>query len=122
MCLTLRAAPDNSKPYNKSCIRWKTAEQSRHYHPDGSFTRTGFQSPYRNTKVNMRGWNKAHVIDDQTGFHVFITRDDARNEAKQWRNTVILKIKVDGFLNSGIFVGAGGALRSETWRRYRVIK
>lgn len=116
MCLELRR--ESNKPYNKSKFRWKVIEKFRHenYHAD--------YQVYQGSQYNPRGqWNEA-LGDPEAreffGFHVFVTKKDARAERRFLKafHTAVVKVQVDGFLASGIFDGR----RSETWRRMKILR
>lgn len=117
MCLDLRHK--SFEPYNQSKFRWKIVAKFKDekYHEDYQL--------YRGNRYNPRGqWNEAQGNESNRetfGFHVYVTRKDARSEADSMRKCGILrvvKVEVEGFLASGHFDG----IRAETWRRMKILE
>lgn len=112
MCLVLRK--DSTVPYNKSKFRWKLinfCSQTKNY-----------IAYYRYDTYKKKGWNVARLNGHLTeeGFHVFMTRQIARDYAKLYRydHLVAKKVQVSGFRRSGTF----GNIPSETWTKMKFVK
>jgi hypothetical protein len=115
MCLRLRTENSN-KPYNESKIRWKVAERA-----NGNLV-----APYAYTIYDKTQWMVAKNNSDKfwdffrhtdIGFHVFVTRKDARNFRTALNSGTVIRVEVDGLVASGYF----GDRRSETWNRMRIL-
>lgn len=116
MCLSI---DDNQKkPWNSNKFRWKVYIRCKH----------GLVSPFQNTLLE-KGWNTAtlnnlsvgQIMGEVYGFHVFVSRKDARAYAKRYTQmfhspVVVQKIAVRGHLKSGYFRN----LRSETWKQIKL--
>jgi hypothetical protein len=116
MCLEPRKE-NSDKPYNESKFRWKIA--SRYIDKLISSYR-GYI--YKNNQwMIAKGNPNGSLSSRDIGFHVFITRDDARNykKSRSWMDEcVVIKVEVREFNTSGHFKG----YRSETWKKMKVLK
>ncbi len=122
MCLLIRNLRQNpAKPFNSSNFRWRIFQK----------TDSGEYKPvfyYYDFKKNV--WNKDDNTENSVqlinyGFHVFITRKDARKYKKTLDfslfNYVIRKVKVRGFLRAG-FNSDDENIRNETWKYLKIIE
>lgn len=112
MCLTLR---NNYKtPYNVSRFRWKII----FLRTDGQYT-----APFMNWVYAARGkYNTAIGKNEVTrfGFHVFLTRAEARRSKQTFKfygRYPIKRVIVKGFLASGTYFNG----RSETWKQMKFL-
>lgn len=113
MCLNLR--DQSYSPYNSRKIRWKIARISNGW----------YAAPYR-AMLYKRGVNivperrEVYWDREHQGFHVFLSRADARKFKKKAFNSKdysVIKVKVGDFLASGEFCG----FRSETWNEMTIL-
>ncbi len=106
------------KPYNKSNIRWKVVFKNR----DGNF-----EGPFRIFNYDKTKYNTClydGVMDySQYGFHVCVTRKDARRLAKYLGVgfNIVKKIRVKNFIRSGMFLCGPLSINSETWKQFKFI-
>lgn len=118
MCLKLRVEKDI--PYNKLQTRWKFVRIS---------SNNTWRGPYLYTEYSKNKWNVSQSLYPHTpldtidGFHVFVTRADARKFlhdclSRKSGEFHLKKVKVSGFKKSGTFCDC----RSETWYKMRFIK
>lgn len=122
MCIT-NAKTD--KPYNDFTIRWKVMFKSRNI-PNwytsmaaGTIWRVGVEQQSTDSS-NLRANSDADI-----GFHVFVTREDARWYRKSQINCdlyipVIVKMKVRQFIARGF--ANYSSTRCETWKYATVIE
>lgn len=118
MCLILRN--ENKKPWNNSKVRWKIFEK---------FDST-LCSPYYIYYYYKNYWNvdKKTIyvgmnIDHNFGFHVCVTRKEARKMKKHSfasKIYVIKKVLVDDFIASG-YNSNIQTQRDETWSKLKII-
>ncbi len=107
------------KPYNKSNIRWKVVFKNGDGH---------FQAPFRLFHYNKTTYNTClydGVMDySQYGFHVCVTRKDARRLATHLGAgfNIVKKVRAKDFIRSGMFQYGQLFIRSETWKQFKFIK
>jgi hypothetical protein len=130
MCLTLRSA-NSDKPYNSKKVRWKIVLKYK----NGYFYRPAFAIA---EKYELNKWmvaNHNNTFGSKSdlhdiGFHVFVTREDAREFKDKYLFTTqssypIMRVEVDEFIASGRFnvtFSVSPGVRSETWKKMRIVK
>ncbi len=117
MCLTLRDRSLENTPYNDKTVRWKVVMQSK----NGSFSAPYVGDEYNKSAYCWNLYRETGFGAEYNGFHVFVTRQEARNHVKKYGavdGLIIKKIKVDGFLKSGQY----NEYRSETWKKFKFLK
>lgn len=124
MCLNLR--DDCNKPYNGSKIRWKLVRTTNLWSSDvmnASLYGLYQHCAYWHSKDK---WNVSEPADyyeespTVDGFHVFVTRADARRFLKGFNpldkpNIALKRVRVRGFKKSGSFL----TYRCETWNQMK---
>lgn len=114
MCLELREAPLNRKPWNKGQkTKWKVVEIE--CQSEG----VALIAPYRMTKYGKGVWMRAQnwaYGPAFFGFHVMTGEHGAKYHARP--RQIVIKVKVKGFLRSGWYRGK----RCETWRYMMIPK
>ena len=117
MCLK-RANTD--KPYNKSNIRWKVLYKRI---TDGSLVSDNayncvWKYGKKNTATCYPGLTTESVYD--IGFHVFVSRMDARDFKYNNPHLTVVEVKVEGFIARGYLNSTN--YRNETWKFATLIK
>lgn len=123
MCLSII----QRKPYNETKTRWKTFVATA----DGKIL-----SPFQNGNKWVVGeiknaTNQRYGNNEDVGFHVFLTKADAARTAKKvkegWLSepksyAVTALVEVDKFNAAGEWDYYMPALKSETWRRCKILQ
>lgn len=118
MCLT--NVKSSKKPYNNKNIRWKVVEKL----DDGRLSSIFKPTIWSPGAIKVARKREAGPPYD-TGFHVFVTREDARRYRNErtlnndYGNWVVIKIAVSGFVAAGEWEEYG---RSETWTKAKLIE
>ena len=132
MCIT-RNNQDETIPYNKSRIRWKSLYvgddghlYSRVYNHKWKFGVNHKSKALNDSRVYGRKWkfgvnHKSKALNDSDpsinyGFHVWLTRKQAVRLSDH--RHVIAKVRVDGHIFSGM---GNGRKRNETWKRAKLV-
>jgi len=108
-------------PYNKSRTRWKVLMTVSTTHL--------LESPVVDMfwtigKTYYAECKERYAYIEDVGFHVMITRDEARELAAHWnevdstRRHVVVKIEVSDFVAAGMFCD----WRTETWTTCKVVE
>ncbi len=138
MCLKLREI-DSDKPYIDGNIRWKIAEIIETTNEILSAFVID-RHTYKRYKYDTIGEkNIAEIIDnlffddikEYSGFHVFIDKEDCRNQMRDCQSLVkknreklvLLKVNVDNFIKSGICEFFPKSFRNcETWKEMTILE
>jgi hypothetical protein len=116
MCLLLDSSNiDPRKPIKEDNIRWKVLNNGFARH---------LESPYYNCVWKFNDWKTAKrnyfTQSKDIGFHVFLSKKDAIHYSNA--GDVIVKIEVKDHNYSGITIASGKNLKTETWKKARVIE
>ena len=118
---------ERSEPHNKSNVRYKFLEVK-----DGKYYSPSFFSNGKEWLVGKT--RKAQVSNnpplDAQGFHVYVTREDARGAANDWKKRnefqyVVVKLIVNHFVSGGTISACDSysdGKRGEVWKHATVVE
>lgn len=135
MCLIVQTL----MPYTKLKIRWKIFNKEKDGRYASCFQRD-FVWPVNKKATTKKEYQSSVVCGGSFrngGFHVFVTRKDARKTLKTlkanaetwgtydtWANCVIRKVRVDDFICGGLTNNVGydmDGFKSEAWEKLEIL-
>ena len=113
MCLTIENNQDG--PWNKKPYRWKVYRKYKSGILYSPYTYMKWSKNWNHAKYDKSYANIYKSRASQYGFHVFLTRKEARQFAGC--DEVVRKVKVSGHLESGYYCSKF----CETWKKLKII-